>query len=195
MSLRNSAERWGPVSQLLHWLIVGLIIWQGIVGLTMGDLRSGPDKVAVYALHKSFGLTLLGLVLLRVSWRLYAGAPDAVAGQPTWQARGAALSHFAMYVLLFAIPLSGWVLNSASGFPLPFFGVINLPAIVGKDHALHELAEEAHAVLFWILVAVALLHSVAAIHHHLFRHDPTLARMLPRGWLRVGDNNGDAPHA
>jgi cytochrome b561 len=195
VNLRNSTERWGAVSQLLHWLIVGLIVWQGIVGLTMGDLRSGPDKVEVYALHKSFGLTLLGLVLLRLAWRVYAGAPEAVPGVPTWQARGAALTHFALYVLLFALPLSGWVLNSAAGYPLPWFGVVNLPAIAGRDHALHELAEEAHAVLFWILVAVAVLHSVAAIHHHLFRHDPTLARMLPRGWLRVGNHDADTPDA
>lgn len=195
MSLRNSTERWGAVSQLLHWLIVGLIVWQGIVGLTMGDLRNGPDKIAVYALHKSFGLTVLGLALLRLLWRVYAGAPDAVPGVPTWQARGAALTHFALYVLLFAIPVSGWVLNSAAGYPLPWFGVANLPAIAARDHALHEYAEETHAVLFWILVVVALVHAASAIHHHLFRHDPTLARMLPRGWLRAGADNGDVPHA
>lgn len=187
MSLKNSEQRWGGVSQALHWLIVLLIIGQGTVGLLMGDLRNGPDKIQVYALHKSFGLTILGLVVLRLAWRLYAGTPRPVPGTPGWQEKIASLTHWALYALLFAIPISGWVLNSASGFPLQWFGLFNLPAIAGKDHDLHELAEGVHELLFWTLVAVALVHAAAAFYHHLFQRDATLARMLPRGWLGVDD--------
>ena len=186
LTLKNTDERWGPVSQLLHWTIVLLILGQGTVGLLMTEMRNSPDKIQVYALHKSFGLTILALVVLRLLWRWYAGTPRPVVGTPQWQERIASLTHWALYALLFAIPLSGWVLNSAAGFPLQWFGLFNLPAITGKDHGLHELAEELHELLYWTLVSLALLHAAAAFYHHLFQHDATLARMLPRRWLRAG---------
>ena len=183
MTLKNTATRWGAVSQALHWVIVALIIGQGIVGLTMEDLRNGPDKIQVYALHKSFGLTILALVALRLSWRWFAGTPLPVAGTPRWQERIASLTHWGLYALLFAMPLSGWVLNSAAGFPLQWFGLFNLPDIVGQNHDLHETAEDLHETMFLVLVALASVHAAAAFYHHLFLRDATLARMLPRGWL------------
>lgn len=191
MTLKNTADRWGPVSQSLHWLVVLLIITQGIVGLTMEDLRNGPDKIQVYALHKSFGLTILGLMTLRLLWRGFAGTPQPVPGTPGWQERIASLTHWALYALLFAMPISGWVLNSAAGFPLQWFGVVNLPDIVGKDHDLHEAAEDLHGIMFWILVSLAVVHAAAAFYHHLFQRDATLARMLPRGWLKGGNTTDD----
>jgi cytochrome b561 len=189
MSLKNTIDRWGPISQLLHWTIVLLILVMAYLGLTMTELPNGPDKIRVYALHKSIGLSILALVGLRMLWRLYAGTPRPVPGTPYWQDRAAALTHYALYALLFALPLSGWVVNSSAGFPLQWFGLLQLPAIVGKDRALHELAEEAHELLFWMLVALALLHAAAAFYHHLFQRDATLARMLPKGWLRVGQRD------
>ena len=185
MPVKNTREEWGSVSKLLHWLVVVLVLVMATIGLTMGDLPNGPDKIRVYALHKSIGLTILALVVLRLAWRLYAGAPAPVAGTPAWQERAASLTHWALYALLLAMPLSGWLLNSASGFPLQWFGLVNLPAIAGRDHDLHELAESVHEWLFWTLVALVVAHAAAAFHHHLFQRDATLARMLPRGWLRA----------
>ncbi|NZA28311.1 cytochrome b [Luteimonas sp. SJ-92] len=189
MNWKNTADRWGGVSQLLHWLVVLLILGQGTVGLLMVDMLNSPDKIRIYALHKSFGLTILALVLLRLCWRLYAGAPLPVAGVPGWQRNAARLSHWLLYALLFAIPISGWLFNSAAGFPLQWFGLFNLPPIAGRDAGLRELAAGAHEWLFWLLLAVALVHAAAAFHHHLFLQDATLARMLPRGWLRAGDGH------
>jgi cytochrome b561 len=166
-----------------------LILVMAYLGLTMTELPNGPDKIRTYALHKSVGLTILALVTLRVAWRLYAGTPKPVPGTPHWQERVASLTHVALYVLLFAMPLSGWVVNSSAGFPLQWFGLFNLPAIAGKDHDLHELAEEVHEALFWTLVALVFAHAAAAFYHHLFQRDATLARMLPRGWLRVNDHS------
>ena len=185
MSLKNPRERWGAVSQSFHWLIVLLLLAQGTVGLLMGDMARGPDKIAVYAFHKSVGLTILALALARLLWRLYAGRPAPVPGTPTWQERAASAMHGALYVLLFAVPLSGWVMNSAAGFPLQWFGLVNLPAIVGRDQDLHELAENMHETLFWIMITLVVLHAAAAFYHHLLQRDATLARMLPRGWLRT----------
>jgi len=179
MSLKNTAERWGAVSQLFHWLIVILLLVIAYIGLTMGDLPNGPRKINIYALHKSIGLTILALVALRVFWRVYAGAPLAIPGTPGWQQRIATLTHGALYLLMFAIPLSGWVLNSAAGYPLQWFKLFNLPAITGRNHDLHELAEGAHEFLFWVLVVLVVMHAGAAFYHHLFQNDDTLRRMLP----------------
>lgn len=189
MPLKNTPERWGSISQLLHWAILLLLVAISVIGLTMGDLDNGPQKIRTYALHKSLGLTLLALVALRLAWRAYAGAPQPVGGTPHWQERIASLTHGAMYVLMFALPISGWVLNSAAGYPLQWFGLFNLPKLVGRDHDLHELSEEAHEVMFWILLALVAAHAAAALYHHLFQHDATLARMLPRGWVRAGETN------
>ena len=177
---------WPALSKALHWLIAVLILVMAWLGLTMGDLPNGPDKIATYALHKSLGLSILALVALRLLWRLYAGAPAPLAGTPRWQERIAALTHLALYALLLAMPLSGWLLNSAAGFPLQWFGLFNLPALAGRDEALHALAGQVHELLFWALAALVVLHAAAALHHHLFLRDATLARMLPRGWLRAG---------
>jgi cytochrome b561 len=194
MTLRNSAERWGPVSQLLHWLIVVLIVVMAYLGLTMVDLPTTPHKITVYMLHKSIGITILVLVALRLAWRLYAGSPRTLAGIPTWQSRIASLTHAALYTLLFALPVSGWVVNSSTGFPLRWFNLVNLPALAGKSEALHDVARPVHELLFWTLIVLALVHAAAAIYHHLFQRDETLARMLPRNWLRVPSPDGNQTH-
>ena len=179
MPLKNTRDQWGSISKSLHWLTLLLLVWMAWLGLTMGDLPNGPDKIATYALHKSIGITILVLVLVRIGWRWHAGAPDGVPGTPRWQERIASLTHLALYALLLAMPLSGWILNSASGFPLQWFGLVNLPAIAGKDHDLHELAEDIHEWLFWAMVTLVVLHAAAAFYHHLFQRDATLTRMLP----------------
>lgn len=179
---------WHTLSKALHWLIAALILVMAWLGLTMGDLPNGPDKIATYALHKSIGLSILALAALRLLWRLYAGAPAPVASTPRWQARIAGVTHVALYALLLALPLSGWLLNSAAGFPLQWFGLFNLPALAGRDEALHAVAEEAHELLFWALAGLVVLHAAAALYHHLVLGDATLARMLPRRWLRAGGN-------
>lgn len=193
MTLKNTPDRWGAVSQSLHWVVVVLILVMAYIGLTMGDLPNGPDKIKTYALHKSIGITILGLVALRVLWRAYAGTPRPVPNMPIWQERIAALTHLAIYALLFAIPISGWVLNSAAGFPLQWFGVVNLPHIVDKSHDLHEMAEEAHEIMFWLLILLVVAHAGAAYYHHLFQRDATLARMLPRGWIKLDAPNASEP--
>lgn len=185
MQLKNTRAQWGSVSKLLHWLVVALVLAMAWLGLTMTELPRGPDRSADYALHKSLGITLLALVVLRLAWRLHAGAPAPVAGTPPWEARLASLIHWALYALLLAMPLSGWILNSAAGATLQWFGLLDLPAIAGEDPGLRSLAKDVHEWLFWGLAALVAVHVAAAFHRHLFVGDATLARMLPRGWLRV----------
>lgn len=185
MNMRNSTEHWGHVSQVFHWVIVVLVVVMAYLGLTMTDLPNGPDKIGVYALHKSIGMTILGLVALRLLWRLFDGTPDTLPGTPTWQARTATYTHIGLYALLVAVPLSGWVLNSAAGFPLHWFDLVKLPSIAAKSESLDSLAGQWHEFLFWALIVLSLVHTAAALYHHVFQRDATLARMLPRNWLQV----------
>ena len=181
MTLKNTRERWGAVSQAFHWLIVLLILGLAIVGLTMGDLPRTPKYFWVYTAHKSMGISVLVLMLLRLAWRLYAGAPEPVGDTPRWQATLASVAHWALYALALAIPLSGWIYDSASGLrPFKFFGLYEMPKLVAPNEWLAGQSRDAHELLFWVLVVLVALHAGAAFYHHLFQRDDTLARMLPR---------------
>ncbi|HEY0335047.1 MAG TPA: cytochrome b [Stenotrophomonas sp.] len=184
MTLKNTAQRWGGISQTLHWLIALLILLLGVVGLIMGELPRTPKYFWVYTAHKSLGISVLALVIARLGWRLVAGAPKPVLGTPTWQERAASLTHVLLYLMTFALPLSGWLYDSASGLrPFRWFGLAEMPKLSAPDESVARLAHFFHEWGFWLLIAVVLLHAGAAFYHHLFQHDATLARMLPRGWL------------
>lgn len=177
--LRNTDTRWGGVAQAFHWLIAALIVVQGAIGLTMVELGMTPTKVKVFALHKSIGLTVLALVLLRLAWRLTQRAPREVP-MPAWQRAAARMSHFLLYVLILALPFSGWLFNSAANFPLEWFGLVHVPSLTrGLDPVLKAFALRTHVVLFWVLVAVVAIHAAAALWHHFRQRDDVLLRMLP----------------
>jgi cytochrome b561 len=125
-------------------------------------------------------------VILRLSWRLYAGTPTPVPGTPSWQERIASVTHWLLYALILAQPISGWLYDSASGLrPFRWFGLFDVPKLTAPDEALSRNAMNAHELIFWALVALVAVHAGAALYHHLFRRDATLARMLPRGWLKT----------
>ncbi|WP_313247751.1 cytochrome b [Stenotrophomonas acidaminiphila] len=184
MTLKNTPDRWGSVSKSLHWLIALLILALGIVGLLMGELPKTPKYFWVYTAHKSIGITVLVLVVLRLLWRLYAGAPQPVPGTPGWQERIANATHWLLYVMMFAIPLSGWLYDSASGLrPFKLFGLLEMPKLVAPDERAAQLSHAFHEWGFWALILVVLAHAGAALYHHLQQRDATLVRMLPQGWL------------
>jgi len=186
MTLKNSAQRWGSMSKTLHWLIALLILALGIVGLTMGELPKTPKYFWVYTMHKSIGITVLVLVAVRLGWRLYAGAPEPVPGTPSWQERIASATHWLLYVLMFAIPLSGWLYDSASGLrPFKWFGLVEMPKLVAPSEQASQISHGIHEWGFWALILLVLAHAGAALYHHIHQRDATLARMLPQGWLNV----------
>lgn len=179
MPIKNLANRWGGVSITLHWLTALMIAGLVVVGLLMQELGNSPTKIQIYGLHKSIGLTVLALTVLRLLWRLFAGVPEPVAGTPRWQRWASGATHGALYVVLLAMPLSGWLYNSASGFPLKWFGLFKLPKLSGYDAEVKAFALQAHETLFLVLVAIVGVHALAALKHHYFDRDRTLARMLP----------------
>lgn len=180
MPLKNTPDRWGFVSQGLHWLIALLILALGVAGLLLGELPRTPKYFWVWTAHKSLGITVLALMVLRLAWRLYAGAPKPVPGTPPWQHAIASVTHVLIYVLALAIPLSGWLFDSAISLrPFKLFGWFEMPKLVGESHAIASVAHFLHEWGFWALIALVLLHAGAALHHHLFLRDTTLKRMLP----------------
>lgn len=182
---RNSADRWGNIARLLHWTIAVLILALIAVGALMGGMDNNMTKYQVYIMHKSFGLLVLLLVVCRLVWRLASRKPAAIASIPWYMNAAAEITHWALYVLMLAIPLSGWLMNSYANFPLNWFGVeaLRVPNLVtvtpdiGGPRA-RELGD-LHGTLAWLLLFIVAVHAGAALYHHFVRKDPVLARMTP----------------
>jgi cytochrome b561 len=183
MPARSSMAAWGAVMRLFHWGM--LLCYAGIIslGFYMTGLPLGPAKLKIYALHKSIGLTLLALAALRLAWRARERRP-VLAAMPAWQAAIAAVTKVLLYALMFAIPLSGWLYNSAAGFPLQWFRLVNLPPLAGADPALKALAKGAHETGVITLIVLVAAHALAALKHHFIDRDGTLAAMLPPAGVR-----------
>lgn len=180
MSLRSSERQWGSVAKFFHWIIALAILGNGTFGLLM-DLAASPmQKINWLALHKSIGLTVLALALLRILWRWSERRPAEVPA-PRWQQWSARAVHAVLYVMIVAMPLSGWWFNSISGKPLQWFKLFNLPALGEKSAELRPFAHGVHEYLFWFLVLLLVVHVGAALKHHVFDSDNVLRRMLPFG--------------
>ena len=170
---------YGSVAIALHWLVALLIVGSFIVGTYMVDLDLSPWKLKVYSWHKWIGVTIFLLVAARLAWRLTHRVPAAPVAMPAWQRHASAISHSLLYLLMVAIPVSGWVMSSAAGIPVVYFGVLRLPDLVAKNKELFEFMKTVHYVLNYTLFAVVLLHVAAALKHHYVDRDGVLARMLP----------------
>ena len=178
MQVRNTTARWGSVAQFLHWLIVALIITQVILALSAEQLH-GMAKLAMLARHKSVGITILMLALVRLAWRLINPTPPLPLTLKPYERLLANFTHAALYVLIFALPITGWIMSSARGFPVSWFSLFQLPDLVTKNRPLYEAMQETHEALAWTLGAVALLHLLGALKHHFVLKDTVLRRMLP----------------
>jgi cytochrome b561 len=179
----TSVVRYGAVAMTLHWLIAAAIVGLLIVGKYMHGLpNSDPNKFPLYQLHKSFGISVLALTLVRIGWRLSHGVPPLPAGMAMWERWAARSSHFLFYVLTLAIPLSGWAAASSSstGVPTIWFGLFEVPHLpVGTAEETHESFEETHELLGNLMIFLLLIHVAAALKHHFWDRDTVLRRMLP----------------
>ena len=183
----NSPTRYGTIAMTLHWLIALAVIAMLVIGKIMADLdNDDPNRFTLIQFHKSTGLTILFLTLLRIGWRLTNAVPPLPVAMRTWERWAAHSTHFVFYVLLLTIPLSGWTIASSSslGIPTVWFGMFEVPNLPGIQDApdrkdLHKQAQEMHELLGNLMILLFLLHVGAALKHHFWDRDSVLRHMLP----------------
>jgi cytochrome b561 len=184
MTFRNTTRSWGALSKALHWIIVILIINQWVIAERADDLPLGLAKLQALAWHKSFGMTVLMLAVVRLIWRWMNPTPDLTAETKPWERVLAKLSHVLLYGLIFAMPLTGWLMSSAKNFPVSWFKLFQFPDLIQPDEAAFHRYHDLHHLLFKVLVVVAALHIAGALKHHFIDKNDVLKRMLPFGGVK-----------
>ena len=181
MQLRNSPARYGWVSMILHWGVALVVFGLFALGLWMVGLdyysawrKDAPD------LHKSIGITLFAIMLVRIVWRIVSPPPPPLASYSRMTRIGAAFGHAFLYLGLFAVMIAGYLISTADGVGIPVFGLFEIPAVVSGLPDQADTAGVVHLYLAWVLVVFAGLHGVAAFKHHFIDRDATLTRMLGR---------------
>lgn len=173
-------KKYTKTAMFFHWLLALFIIATFICGAVMVDMPGiTPDKLRYYSWHKWAGITILGLTGLRLLWRLGHPAPEYPASMPNWQKQAASGLHIFLYVLIFCIPISGYLYSLSSGIPVVYFGVWSMPVIMDPNSELKPLLKEVHFVLNMILLAAFSMHVLAALKHHFIDRDEVMKRMLP----------------
>ncbi|RVC77209.1 cytochrome b [Mesorhizobium sp. M4A.F.Ca.ET.022.05.2.1] len=180
-SITNTSTRYGWATIILHWLIGLIFIGQFVLGFAMMRIESQRTAFELIQLHKSFGFLLLGLIILRVAWRLGNAVPPLPSSVGTLERRAAPLAHILLYAFQIALPLSGWALVSVSTLEIPsmpfnLFVMPNLPLAVSD--AAESFWTAAHWYLAYAGIALVVLHILAALRHHFWLRDSVLARMI-----------------
>lgn len=167
-----------PFAKALHWGMALLVIGLWFVGLSLEALPKGDFRGQVIGLHKSVGVVVLMLVVVRLAWRATHRTPDLPATMAPWERLGARLGHMGLYALMVVIPVDGILLSQTGGRAVSVLGW-TLPTVIGKSEFMHEVFEEAHEAMAWVLAALIVVHVAAALKHHFIVKDDVLRRMLP----------------
>lgn len=178
-SIKNSLARYGLVISLLHWVMAIVIIGLLACGLYMVRLPVSLEKLKFYGYHKEFGILILMLVIIRFSWRMADVIPLLPDYMPQWQKIAARCVHYLFYLLMFALPITGWLHSSASGLSVSFFGLFTLPNLISANENTRLLLAFIHKWLGWGMIGVIVLHVGATIHHYVLHKDNLLRRL----WL------------
>lgn len=166
---------------MLHWLTALLVIVTFPLGVYMHRLVFSPFKLQLVSYHKWIGVTILLLTAARLVWRVWHTPPPLPGTIPAWQQRAAHGLHHLLYLLLLAIPVSGWLMSSAKGVPVVYFGLVQLPDLVGKDKELGDMLQEAHEALNLLMLVLVIMHIAAAFKHQFIDKDSLMLRMSPFG--------------
>ncbi len=173
--------RYDPVARFFHWTTAALVLATVPIGITMAEIVSeGPFQDQLYVLHELIGLTIFGLTLLRLFWRFGHGAPRPSTALNWLEIAASRIVHALLYLVLFAMAATGYVLVVAGDYPLSYFDLFAVPRLVGKAKDVSDLAEAGHHLLQWVVYALVAAHVGAALHHHFVRGNDVLRRMLPR---------------
>ena len=178
MSMNNGPHRFTSLQRLLHWSMAGAVLAMLFIGVGMVSTVS-PRYWTLVSIHRPLGIVILVLVIFRLAVRLRQGAPPLPADLPRWQKLGAKGSHLALYGLMIVMPLVGWAMQSAGGYPIVLFGPLRLPPILPHDDALYGVFRIAHSWLAYLLFATFLAHLAAALFHGLVRRDGVFTSMAP----------------
>lgn len=168
------------MSKILHWLVAGLIVLQFVLASlaeNADDAGLALRQLALLANHKSVGISILALAIVRLAWRLAVAPPDLPQTMVRWQLVAARVSHGLLYALIFLLPISGWLMSSASAFSVSWFNLVQLPDFVLPDPVLKEWLKGIHELLGKMLFVLACIHILAALKHHFIDKDPVLRRM------------------
>ncbi len=175
--LKNTADSYGLVARILHWLMALLIIGLIIVGLIMEELPEGDLQSQIVSLHKATGGVVLILLIIRLAWKAFNPQPEIIAPSPM-QKRIAKIAHWTLYGLVALQAVSGVLMSQAKGYAVSIFGLFDLPTLVDENEGLAEIVYEIHH-LSWIALSVVIaIHAAAAVKHHFIDKDRTLIRML-----------------
>jgi cytochrome b561 len=179
-----TSTRYTAVAIVLHWFLAVAIVAGFTIGLQMSDEPVSPTRVRWVGYHEWIGLTILGLSLLRLLWRLGHHPPTLPESMPPWQRTASLWAHRALYLFFFIVPMAGWAYSSADGFHVVYLGLIRLPDLAPKDKALADLLIDVHSTLAWTLATLVGVHVVAALKHHFIDKDGLLRRMWAQGGPR-----------
>lgn len=181
--LGNTPDSFGSVAKTLHWIMALCIAGMLAAGWMMVDREPSPAKMTLYGLHKSTGVIILFLVILRLTWRLLNPVPPLPDSLQPWHHRLAKLSPLTLYILLFLMPLSGLTLSQAAGYPVTVYHLFTLPNILPANPDLSKIADMVHKYGALTLTGVLILHISAALYHHFILKTNVFQRMLP-SWFR-----------
>jgi cytochrome b561 len=175
-----NGSHYTPTAKLLHWLVAGMIVVQFVLAQLADNAPSDLRELALLANHKSVGITILVVAMVRVAWRLLHTPPALPATMPRWQVTASAISHWSLYALLFAVPVTGWLMSSASAYSVSWFNLFQLPDFVSPNPDLKDVFEEIHEILARLLLVIASVHVAAALKHAVIDKDKVLNRILSR---------------
>lgn len=178
MAARNDERRFGWITRALHWLTALTIFVALPLGLWIAEMEPSLAALKYFGWHKTLGITVLALVLIRMVWHGVSPPPPPLTAHAAWQDSAAKLVHRAFYVLLVAMPMSGWIASSATGIDTVIFSRWTLPRIAPVSEAWEEAAFEAHEVIAWCLVLLIAVHVAGAVHRAVVLKDGTLRRMV-----------------
>ncbi len=177
MMINNDKDTYGSLAKFFHWTIAALILGLILVGFYMVGLERSPLRGDLYSYHKSFGVLVLWLVGLRILWRLYSQQPEPHENHQKWERLLAKVTHIFLYVAMIGMPLSGWLMSSAGGYPVSLFG-LEMPSLIGKNPEIGKRMNQIHGILPYILTGAIALHVIGALKHHYMDRDSTLKRMV-----------------
>ena len=182
--ISNNANRYTGTAKALHWLIVALLIVQFIVAWSMPHIGRNTQPGTLINLHLSLGVLILAVAILRLGWRATHHEPAPDDGLPPWQVKSARIVSWLLYLLLFVVPILGWISASWRGFPVTMFGLFELPKLIATRAVGWRWTGDIHGLLAnYAMLALIGLHVAAALYHYFFRRDGVLQRIFPRGWL------------